>query len=110
MAPLQPLFLRMAFKVNIPLIGLSSRDITNNGVSARDMTKVGKTLTGFFYTALETSVWSLSSDSRVHGRRRGYMTTASNTGLATIFGNMVRHAASPLSWFRDTALSSLEIS
>jgi hypothetical protein len=71
LAPLQSLFLRMALKASIPPIGLSTRDITNIGVLARDMTKVGKTLTDFFYTALQTSMWSLSSDSRVHGRRRG---------------------------------------
>jgi hypothetical protein len=45
----------MALKANMPPIGFSTRDIMNIGVLARDMTKVGKTLTDFFYTALQTT-------------------------------------------------------
>ena len=74
--------------------GHSTRDITNIGVLARDMARVGRTLTEFFYTVLQTSLRSLSSDSRVHGKSKGFVTMVSKTGLATIFGNMVGHAAS----------------
>ena len=84
------LALRILLKANILPIGFSTEVITNIGGLERGMNKVGKTPTDFFYTTLQLSVRSLSSDSGVCGRRRGLMSMALNTALVTVFGNMVR--------------------
>ena len=86
-------------KANILPIGPSTLGATNIGISARGTNKVGRTLTNFFYIGFQTSMRSLSLDSRVLGRSGEYVSMASKTGLATIFGNMVRHAASSRSCF-----------